>query len=493
MASPITSSTGLGSGLAISAIVEGLVGAEKAPKQNQIDKQSASTTASLSGVSQLTSALAAFQKTMDTLASSTTPAFQGFAATSANEAVVKATAGNTAVNGTYAINISQLATPSKVATAALDSTQSSAIPSGTLKITQNGTDYNVAIDKTSTLQEVRDKINSTLQGKGITANIINDNNGSRLVFSSTTTGKGSDISVTGASGQEALNIDGTKLMSASSTGTDANGNAIPGAGAITATAKDAAFTVDGLSLTSKTNTVSTAISGLTFELVAPSASSDSSASTKVTVATNTDGLKTSLQSFVDSYNTLVSLVSSLTKGTVDSQGKYTAAALTGDSTPRALLATIRDQIATATSNAGLSSLAQLGIKTQQSDGKLTLSTTELTTALSDKKLGSQIQAMFTGVTNADGTSSGGLIARMNTALEPYTKADGVLAGKTTSLNKVQTRLANDQEALNRRITTLTATLTKKYNAMDLVVGQLKATASSITSIFEAMNAQKNAS
>jgi flagellar hook-associated protein 2 len=58
---------------------------------------------------------------------------------------------------------------------------------------------------------------------------------------------------------------------------------------------------------------------------------------------------------------------------------------------------------------------------------------------------------------------------------------------------VQTRLANDQEALNRRITTLTATLTKKYNAMDLVVGQLKATASSITSIFEAMNAQKNAS
>jgi flagellar hook-associated protein 2 len=40
---------------------------------------------------------------------------------------------------------------------------------------------------------------------------------------------------------------------------------------------------------------------------------------------------------------------------------------------------------------------------------------------------------------------------------------------------------------------LTATLTKKYNAMDLVVGQLKATASSITSIFEAMNAQKNAS
>ncbi|WP_122340652.1 flagellar filament capping protein FliD [Pseudomonas caricapapayae] len=491
MASPITSSTGLGSGLAITAIVEGLVGAEKAPKQNQIDKQTAATTASLSGVSQLTSALAAFQKTLDTLGSSTTPAFQGFAATSANEAVVKATAGNTAVNGTYAIGITQLATPSKVATAALNATQASAIPSGTLKITQNGTDYNVLVDKTSTLQEVRDKINSTLQGKGITANIINDSNGSRLVFSSTTTGKGSDISVVGASGQEALNIDGTKLMSSTSAGTDASGKAIPGAGAIVDVAKDAEFTVDGLSLTSKTNTVSTAISGLTFELVAPSTAA--SPTTTVTVATNTDGLKSSLQSFVDSYNTLVSLVSSLTKGSIDADGKYTAAALTGDATPRALLATIRSQIASATSGAGLSSLSQLGIKTQQADGKLSLNTSEFTTALSDKKLGSQIQAMFTGATNADGTTSDGLIARMNKALLPYTKSDGVLASKTTSLNKVQTRLASDQDALDRRIASLTTTLTKKYNAMDLVVGQLKATATNITSIFEAMNAQKNAS
>ncbi|WP_341472655.1 flagellar filament capping protein FliD, partial [Pseudomonas viridiflava] len=93
---------------------------------------------------------------------------------------------------------------------------------------------------------------------------------SRLVFSSTTTGAGSDISVKGGAGQEALNIDGTKLMSATSTATDASGKPIPGAGAITDGAKDAVFFVDGLSLTSKTNTVSKAISGLSFGLIAPS-------------------------------------------------------------------------------------------------------------------------------------------------------------------------------------------------------------------------------
>ncbi|WP_025995201.1 flagellar filament capping protein FliD [Pseudomonas viridiflava] len=484
MASPITSTVGVGSGLNIGEIVKGLVGAEKAPKQTQIDKQTSATSASLSGVGQLSSALAAFQKTMDTLNSTTTLAFNGFAATSADEKVVKATAGNNAVNGSYAIGVTKLATPSKVATAALTAAQTSAIPSGTLKITQNGVAQEVSIDQGSTLEQARDKINSTLQGKGITANIINDTSGARLVFSSTTTGKGSDISVEGSSGLEMFNIDGTKKMSETAT-TDANGKVIGGAGAISELAGDAEFTVDGLSLTSKTNKVSGAISGITFDLVAPSALG---ATTTVTVATNTDGLKASLQSFVDSYNTLVKLVATLTKGSTgkDADGKdvFVPAPLTGDATPRSLLAVIRTQIATSTSTSGLGSLAQLGIQTQQTDGTLSLDSTKFTAALSDKKMGSQIQALFTG--------EGGLLSRLGKAVLPYNEpGKGILPSKTTSLTAVQKQLTKDQADLDRRIDTLTQTLTKKYNAMDLVVGQLKATASSITSIFAAMNAQKN--
>ncbi|WP_260417931.1 flagellar filament capping protein FliD [Pseudomonas cichorii] len=480
----ITASTGLNSGLDIKAIVGVIIDTEKAAKQNQITKQTSVTKGASDGVDQLTAALSAFQTAMTALKSTTTPAFQGFAATSANESVVKATAGNAAVSGTYSLNVSQLATSSKVATAALSASQTSAIPSGTLKITQNGTIHEVKITATSTLQQVRDTINSSLQGKGITANIITDSNGSRLVYSSTTTGKGSDISVDGGTDLSMLSVDGTKLMSATSTSNDANGNPIPGAGAISDFAKDAEFTIDGLKITSATNTVSNAVSGLTFELVAKSA--DANASTTITVATNTEGLKTSLQTFVDSYNTLAKLVTTLTKGTVSADGKsFTAAAMTGDSTPRALLAVVRNQIATATSSSGLGSLAQLGITTQQKDGTLALNTTVFTTALNDKKFGGEIQQLFTG--------SGGLIERMEKSLEPYTKSGGILATKKTMLTQVQTRLSAEQEALDRRIETLTNTLTTKYNAMDLAVGKLKATATSITSIFEAMNAQKNAS
>ncbi|WNW11145.1 flagellar filament capping protein FliD [Pseudomonas sp. DTU_2021_1001937_2_SI_NGA_ILE_001] len=479
MASPISSTTGIGSGLNIGDIVKVLVDSDKAAKQNQITKQTKANTASLSGISQIKSALATFQSTLNTLKSTTTPAFLGFAATSADESVIKATATNSAVNGSYSIKVQNLATASKVATAALSASQASAIPSGELTISQNGTDTKINIAATSSLQQVRDQINSEMQklGKGISANIINDANGSRLVFTSTTTGAGTDISVKGDSNiGTLLDIDGTKLMS--QTGTTGN----PGAGTISELAKDASFTVDGLTLTSPKNSVSNAISGLTLDLVSATATDKS---VVVTVGTNTDGLKKSLQSFVDAYNTLVNLTTSLTKGTMADDGTFTAAAMTGDAMPRGIVATIRNVLASSVSTSGLASLSQLGINTKQSDGTLSLDTIKFTAALEDKKFGNQIQDLF--------NANGGLIERIEKSLESYTKTGGVLDQRNDALNKTKTRLTNDQSALDRRVETLTATLTKKYNAMDLVVGQLKATASNITSIFEAMNAQKNAS
>lgn len=483
MASPISTSTGLGSGLDIGAIVKVLVDSDSAAKANQLTKQTTKNTDSLSAVAKLKSALAAFQDSMKTLNSTTAPAFLGFTATSSADTVVKATADNSAVNGTYTIGVKQLATPSKVATVALTSAQQSAIPSGSLKITQNGTDNTVVIKPGGTLQEARDTINSALQGKGISANIITDANGARLVFSSTNTGKGSDISVTGSGDiGSMLDIDGTKTMASTAS------NGVPGAGAISGFAQDAMFTVDGLELTSPKNTVSGAISGLSFDLLASGDGSGSlttgSKFSTITVGTNTDGLKTSLNTFVNSFNTLANLVTSVTKGSVDSKGIFVPAELTGDSAPAAMLQTIRDQLAKASGNSGLGSLAQLGITTQ-GNGTLQMDSAKFTAAMDDKKLGGQIQTLFTGDT--------GLLSRIDKALTPFSKSDGVFALKSNALNKIKTDLATQKEALDRRISTMTTTLTAKYNAMDLIVSKLKATASSVTSIFEAMNAQKNAS
>ncbi len=470
MASPITTSTGLGSGLDVSSIVTALVNADKSAKQTQITTQTTLNTAKISAIGSLKSALTSFQTAMTTLKSTTTPAFAGFAATSSSTSVLTATSNNTAVSGSYSVTVKNLATSSKVASASFAGGTTSAISSGTLKISQNGTDYDVTIPPGATLQSTRDAINTTLQAKGITANIVTDADGSRLVIGSTTTGLDSDISVGGDIAELKI-LGGTKMDATDTTS----------AGYIGSLAADATVEIDGLTVTSKSNTISQAVGGLSMTLVAAGTST-------VTVATNTDGLKTSLQSFITAYNGLITSINTLTKATEDSDGNLTvAAAMTGDAMPRSLIAAVRNELVATGAGSSLTALAQLGIRTSQSDGTLSLDSTKFTAAMS-KGLGGEVQTLFSGT-----SSTNGLISRMSAAIEPYTKADGILSQRSTNLSKQKSYLSDQQDALDMRVTNLTAVLTAKYNAMDLLVGQMKATASSITSFFDSLNAQQSSS
>ena len=468
MASPILPGLGLGSGLDTSAIVKALVDSDKAAKQSQIDRGTKANTASISGIGTLKSLMAAFAKSMTDLGSTTSPQFPGFAATSSDVKIVTATASNTAVGGSYAIDVQNMATSSKVTTAAFKNGVTSSITAGPLTIQQGTSTYNLTIDSGATLQSVRDSINAdaSLKAAGISANIVTDSFGSRLVLGSTTTGSGSDIKVGGI---PELTIGSTVVGTADAPMTKDS------AGIIGAAAVDANFTVDGMALTSKTNTVDKAISGLTLNLVAKGA-------TSVTVAANNDGLKASIQKFVDSYNALANGISKLTKPSVDADGNPVSAALTGDALPRSILSTVRGPLAETGAGNQLTVLAQLGITTNQKTGALDFDSTKFTAAMNDKKLGGEVQELFTG--------SNGLLERMTKAITPFTETGGILDQRSTSLSKTSTKLAADQAALDRRAETLTMVLTKKYNDMDALVGKLKATASNITSMFEAMTAQQ---
>lgn len=462
MASPILPALGLGSGLDTTAIVKALVDAEKTPKQNQLDRQTKANTASISAIGSLKSALTTFNTALGKLGSTTTPQFIGYSATSADEKTVKATADAFAVGGSYTVKVIDLATASKVASQRFAS-NTDAISEGTLEITQNGTVHKVEIGANATLQSTRDSINSALSAKGISANIINDGQGSRLVLTSTNTGLGSDISVGGI---PELTIDGETQMAGA------------GGGFISALARDAKFSVDGMELTSKSNKVDSAVSGLTLDLVAKG-------ETTVTVTTNSDGLKKSVQSFVDAYNALVTTINGLTQTPKNADGTLGAApALAGDSLARGMLTALRNELVTSSAggNGSLKVLSQLGINTVQSTGLLELDSTKFTAALDTQKLGGEIQSLFSG--------DSGLSSRLTKAMEPYTQAGGLLADRSKILEGAKKNLANQQSSLDARITSMTASLTKKYNNMDTLVGQLNAQRDNITSIFSAMAAQQ---
>ncbi|WP_336333034.1 flagellar filament capping protein FliD [Pseudomonas putida] len=458
----ITPSTGLGSGLNITEIVTALVQADTAAKQAQITRQTSNNTAYISGVGALRSALTAFTTAMNKLNDKTAPSFNAYAATSASETVVKASASNTAVAGTYNIEVKNLATSSKVASQAFTGGASTAIPAGELSISQNGKTYKITVGNDATLQTVRDQINKELGTNGLSANIVTGKDGARLVLGSTATGAGSDISVSGIA---ELAIDGTQSM------------ADNGAGYIDAVAKDALIKIDGLEVSSASNTVKDAVSGLTLELTGKSAEN---VATRVTVAGNNDGLKTSVQSFVDAYNTLQKAITSLTSTSEDKDGNTVLGSLTNDPTTRSLLADIRGVLAEVGSGDRLTTLGQLGINTQK-DGTLEFNSTKFTAALNDKKLGPEVQELFTG--------TNGVFARMKKAIDPYNATDGSLASRKANLDKVAKNLSDQQAALDRRTETLTESLTKKYVALDTALGKMKAQADQITSIFEAINAQ----
>ncbi|WP_455886695.1 flagellar filament capping protein FliD [Pseudomonas rustica] len=459
MASALTPTTGLGSGLNISEIVSVLVSSDTAAKKAQLARQTSNNTAMISGIGSLRSALTTFSSAMTKLNDSTAPSFKAFAATSANENVVKASASGSAVAGTYSVHVTDLATSSRVASKLYDSS-ADAVAEGDLTINQGGKDYTIKVGAGATLQSVRDQINKELGGKGFSANIISGEEGARLVIGSTTTGLGTDIKVSGV-----MDIDGTESMNSSTSG----------AGFVTALAADAELTVDGIKITSSSNEVKDAISGLTLNLTGISGSA-----TNIAVVANNDGLKTSVQAFVDAYNTLQKAITSLTTTSKDSNDNLVLGPLTNDPTTRSLLADIRSVLSEVGSGDQLTSLSQLGINTQK-DGTLEFSTTKFTSALNDKKLGPEIQTLFTG--------TNGIFQRMNKAIDPYNTSDGSLMTRKNSLDKVAKSLSDQQAALDRRTESLTESLTKKYVALDTALGKMQAQANQITSIFEAINAQ----
>jgi flagellar hook-associated protein 2 len=315
---------------------------------------------------------------------------------------------------------------------------------------------------------------------------VTDANGaSRLVISSNKTGEGSDLTVSGIAG---LEIDGTKPMGLNpAAGT---------AGAVNGVAKNAQLTIDGLQVSSKSNTVSGAISGLTLNLTTVSPVSGGVATpTVVNVDANTKGLQTSIQTFVDAYNTLKNTIDTLSKATPDADGKLTVqAAFTGDAMPRALIASVRAELTATGAGGPLAVLSQLGVMTDRNTGNLTFNNDAFNKTMAQPGMTGQVQQLFTGTDD-----SNGLLARMSKAVDPYLNppannksVPSLLDQRMAILTKNTRNLTDQQTALDIRVENLTKTLTAKYNAMDLLVGQMKATASNITSFFSTLNAQQSA-
>src|SRR5690349_5332327 len=190
-------STGIGSGLDINSLVTQLVAAERAPADKRLTNTDAKLTAQLTAVSALKGALAGLQGAVNGLKGST--AFDLRRVAVGDEAFFTATATSTAVAGRYDVEVVQLATATRIASAGFPTVGgggNTTIGTGTLAIDVGTEKFSVAIDSSKqTLAQIRDAINAAPDNKGVRATLITDQDGAHLVLAGTKTGAASAVSI----------------------------------------------------------------------------------------------------------------------------------------------------------------------------------------------------------------------------------------------------------------------------------------------------------
>lgn len=186
--------SGIGSGIDIDSIVASMVAAERAPKQTQLANLEKKTTTQITAIGALKGAISDFQAALGAL--NKPELFQARSATSSKSEMVGVSAATTAGAGSYQVEVKALASSSKVALAAVPNTAEAParFTSGTFEVSlgvpgiapapNTKESFSVTVDENNnTLAGVRDAINTAGKEMGVSATIITDEDGSRLVLS----------------------------------------------------------------------------------------------------------------------------------------------------------------------------------------------------------------------------------------------------------------------------------------------------------------------
>ncbi|EZQ19221.1 flagellar hook protein FliD [Halopseudomonas bauzanensis] len=477
--------TGIGSGMDVNGMVKALLNAEAAPKTAQLDRLEKSTTSKVSALGQFRSALSTFQDALGKLNDASL--FEKRSATSSAAGIVGITANSKAVAGNYNVQVFNLAQTSKVALAGFDSA-GDALGTGTLTINVGDESLDIEVGEgNNSLTGIRDAINAAGKEMGLSATIVNDpsgEGGARLVLSSTASGTDNDISVAVADATGELGA----LAFTSPSGTDADFQPTPldadnpRAARVISYSRDANFAIDGINLSSASNTVEDAIEGVTLTLKAAQSKEalDNAETVNLGVAVDKAGVKKSITDFVDAYNKMLDSVNALTNVTpiADGDSEPLAAALVGDSSVRSFMNAMRSELGSPTSGEGIRILADLGISTER-DGKLKLDNDKLDKAL-DSNL-EQVNSFFTG--------EQGLMGRLDERVTPFTESGGILDNRTKALQNTLTGpggVDDQRETLAMRLSKMESRLFAQFNAMDALVSQMSSTSSFLTAQLDSL-------
>ncbi|WCT72912.1 flagellar filament capping protein FliD [Sphingomonas naphthae] len=365
----IASTLGIGSGIDTKSLIDQLATAAKDPKEKVIAARETANTAKVSALATVSNGITNFSTALNSLISGGTLRTQP---TVSDTSVLGATAQAGARIGDLSANlvVTKLATAQSIVSSPA-AAATTAIGQGDMTLTVGTTNYTITVgDTNDSLTGLANAINA--KNSGVTASIITDANGARLMLKGQT-GADNAFTLTPADGA----ADGLKAF-AYPAGADAGMTLAQSAG-------DAALKLDGVTVTRPSNTIEDLIPGVTLNLKNVSGSSGVSlGSTRPTEA-----ITQAVNDFVAAFNELNTM---LTTQTAAAGTSTDAGALRGESAIRDMQRQLSRLTSTVlNSGSGPKTLAEIGVSTNR-DGSLTVDASRLTSVMTSDPQG--VEAMF---------------------------------------------------------------------------------------------------
>lgn len=452
------SSIGLGSGLEVESIITQLVALETS-RLTPLKSQASLIQSRISTVSQLKSLTSTLQDKLKDLADASkwTSATK---ATSSNASALTALTNTSsddtspkAVPGSYNVSVTQLATAQSLTSGrfASDYKFNTGGTSSTLNVKTATGDVGVTIAANASLADVASSINQA--NAGVTASIMNDGTGQRLIITSTATGESNGFTLSGISELAYDQATGTGSILGDLSNTSTRGSKTA--------AQDATATINGVSVTSASNTFSETIQGVSFTAL-------SAGSSTINVVSDTETLKTRITEFVTAYNAVNSLLATSVKYDEDTD---TAGVFQADSTMTSLQSAMRSAFAgSATTSTVYKRLIDIGIDMKKG-GTLSIDDSKLSKALATNS--GEVAKFFS-------EGSDGLADNLRAYTSTVLSFDGVLETKAAALNSSSKQNTKEQDKVNDRATRVEARLRAQYTALDTKMSSLTALNTYIT-------------
>lgn len=465
------SSPGLGSGLDVKSIVTQLVALERKPVTLLQSKGSAMQS-KLSVWGQIKSNLATLDDAGTALLNPDT--WNGRTFTSADTSAITGSASSSALSSTFSVQVNALAKVQATASAGL-TTGSAVGADGRLDIqlgTWSGNSFaagagavaSVSVLATDTLSDVATKINAA--NAGVSAIVVNTGGQDKLLVRGAQTGAANGFQIKAYDSGGAPITDGLTGVGFLAHDYDSVAGTFYGMGR-NQSAQDASASIDGVTVTSSTNTIGAAISGVTLDLKTTTTSA-----VQVTVAQDTELIKTKLESFRTAYNTVRT---QLSQSMAYDPAAKSGGPLLGDNTAMGLESMLRD-LATASGPTGnaLSRLSDMGLEMQR-DGTLVTNTTKLDAALTDT---TNLRDFLTASSGTAATD--GIARRLRDFVRTANGIDGNVSGRQSAIQANIDRNAKTIESMNARIALTETRLYAQYARLDANLGTLNGLGSFIT-------------